>query len=258
MWRIVVSNKEKDAVETVERLCALGVAAERGHLEVADVAFQRDDRTVAQAEFKTVADMLASIQDCRYHEQAAALEASGVPLSFYVIHGMRAPPNVSEEEQLKLEHAMTRVQGSSPGIATVYLTSQGGRVAWIRYVAQKLAEGATAGADAVGGTMAPLSEHVRHNFGSKPAGRDQAAVYVQQLGRITGISERRAQAIAARWPSWGALVEFLRGVESYAALLETMRGLGCGLGPEAVRRIYEQTLAADQRAFEPPKKRFRK
>jgi ERCC4-type nuclease len=126
-WKVLVSSKEKDADALLARLRESGLDAEKLDIAVCDVAFVKDGKTYVQAELKTLRDMIASIGDCRYHEQSASMSESGVPFTFYLIRGCRAG-DLTSHEQVSLEHSLTRVQlsaskpqGKYTHIATVYL-----------------------------------------------------------------------------------------------------------------------------------------
>lgn len=249
-WKVLVSSKEKNCDELVERLKQDTIDAAKSNLEVCDISFVWGDRTFVQAELKTLRDMVASITDCRYYEQSAAMSESKVPFTFYLIHGARAP-GLLEEEQVKLQHAMTRVQASGQmssetHISTVYITSRDGIFEWIRYVYKKL----QSDPENHGRIMAPLTEQVRHNFGSKPANRSQSRVYIEQLSRLTGIGEDKARSIAKRWSSFSVLCSFLRECVDQTTLIRELQILKCGLGSHAAKSLYLQTLSDDERGWQ--------
>ena len=63
------------------------------------------------------------------------------------------------------------------------------------------------------GVLAPLTENVKHAFGTKPANRGQARVYVEQISRM-GIADEKAKVLAKAFPTMCMLLDFLRGCET--------------------------------------------
>ena len=274
-WKVLVSSKEPDALVLVSRLLEEGIPAERYDIPVCDIAIVKGDRTYVQAEMKTQRDLVQSIvTDCRYHEQTASMSVSGVPFTFYLLHGYKAAFGISMEDQVKVEHGMTRAQLSSsiakvqlspsesdseqfpltddePGniprthIGCIPITSPDGVFLWIKYVYRNLVEDPQLS----DGIFAPLTENVKHAFGSKPAARSQHQVYVEQLSRLTGIGEEKAREIAKWFPSMGRLLDFLRGCESSKQLVKHFTSLKAGLGPKACERMYTQLLSKEERKF---------
>lgn len=282
-WKVLVSSKEPDALVLVSRLLEVGIPAERYDIPVCDIAITRNGRTYVQAEMKTQRDLVQSIvTDCRYHEQSASMSISGVPFTYYLLHGYRAGFGISTEDQVKVEHAMTRVQlssslakvqespppeqpvsddsdgsdagGGSGGAPVAYprthigcipITSPDGVYSWICYVYKNLVEdpGLT------DGIFAPLTENVKHAFGTKPAARSQKQVYVEQLSRITGIGDDKAREIARHFPTMCGLLDFLRQCETAKQLAKHFTSLKAGLGPKACERMYTQLLGPEERKF---------
>lgn len=286
-WKVLISSKEPDALVLVSRLLEEGISAERYDIPVCDIAIVKGDRTYVQAELKTQRDLVQSIvTDCRYHEQTASMSVSGVPFTFYLLHGYKAAFGISVDDQVKVEHGMTRAQLSSslakvqppapleppepppepeqfeivdgagessgePGnvprthIGCIPITSPDGVFLWVKYVYRNLVEDPQLS----DGVFAPLTENVRHAFGSKPAARSQTQVYVEQLSRLTGIGEEKAREIAKWFPSMGRLLDFLRGCDSAKQLVKHFTALKAGLGPKACERMYTQLLAKEERKF---------
>lgn len=243
----------------VRRLVQGGVCAEEYNLDLCDVAFVKDSKTYVHAEIKKHADLLASIgTDYRYHEQSASMGESCVPYCFYLLEGFRHPPNTTADDQRRIEHAMTRVQLSGPlgqvdgpasskrcHIAAIPLGSPDGVVSWICYVYRNLVEDPSVS----DGVFAPLCENVRHTFGSKPAKRDQSRVYIEQLTRLSGISDNKAKSIADVFPSMSRLTEFLASADKPSTIADRLQS---GLGMKAAEMLYTQMLAPDERRFDWP------
>jgi hypothetical protein len=265
VWKVLISSKEPDALVLAARLHGVGIPAERYDIPVCDIAIVKGDRTYVQAELKTQRDLVQSIvTDCRYHEQTASMSISGVPFTFYLLHGYKAAFGVSLDDQVKVEHGMTRAQLSSSlskvrdlfsdgepssiprtHIGCIPITSPDGVFSWIQYVYKNLAEDP----EIADGVFAPLTDNVKHAFGSKPAARAQVQVYVEQLSRLTGIGEEKAREIARWFPSMGRLLDFLRGCESSKQLVKHFTSLKAGLGPKACERMYTQLLSSEERKF---------
>jgi ERCC4-type nuclease len=254
MWRVHISSKEPGADDLVSRLEMCGISATRTDMPVCDVAFVYADRTHVHAEIKSYSDLLASIKDGRYREQSASMAHSGVPFTFYLIRGCIAPPGVSPEEQTKLQHAMTRVQLSGPlpvtphrtHMATIYLTTSDGVFGWIKYVHGILLSDPIE----AGGVVAPLSDTLRHEFGSKAGARTQAKVYGEMLGRLSGVGPEKARAVASSFPSMARLIEWLRSHTSQADLVTALRMLNPGLADRVAERLYTEILMPDERRFD--------
>lgn len=249
---MLVSSKEKNCNELVAELMSRGIAAERYNLELCDLAFVKDGKTYVHAELKKIKDFIASIgSDCRYYEQTASMQEAGVPYTFYLIEGMMYPAYVTAEEKKAMQHAATHIQmtGSpkketnNSHIGVVYLSTS--VVDWVAYVFKNLVED-PALSDSI---FAPLSQNVRHNYGSKPSARDQHRVYVEQVSRFTGISETKARLVAQHFPSMSRLVEFLRTAEDACSIVKRLQDLKVGLGPKAAEALYTQLLAEEERPF---------
>lgn len=256
-WTVLVSSKEPNALELVARLNGAGIAAARHDIPLCDVAFVKNGKMYVQAEMKNQRDLVASITtDCRYHEQTASMSVSGVPYTFYLVSGYKTGAGMFELDQVKIEHAMTRVQLSGSlnvamqsdrtHIGFVPLTSRDGVFSWIRYVHKNLVEDPKL----TDGVLAPLTENVKHAFGTKPANRDQHRVYVEQLSRITGIGEEKAKEIAKVFPTMCGLLDFLRACETPKTLVAHFTSLKAGLGRKACEMLYRQLLGTDERKFQ--------
>lgn len=246
MWRVLVSDKEKLAKRWITDLGARGIGPVVIHpLAVADVAFVWDDKTYVQAEFKSLPDMLASIRDGRYQQQSAALEESGVPFTFWVVHGFMTPSNVCVEEQVKVQHALTRLQLTGPAssrhLCVVYLTTEDPLPDWIAYVFRCLSQQNPALDDRV---MAPLSQRIAHSFTSKAGQRSQADVFAEQLCRIDGVGNTKSRQLASAFPSMSVLIGRLQScttAQEVTALL--------GVGTSVARSVYHQLLSSEERRF---------
>jgi hypothetical protein len=117
---------------------------------------------------------------------------------------------------------------------------------WICYVAKIL----VGEPEVSEGVIAPLSEHVRHSYGTKPANRDQRTVYVEQLSRITGFGEDKARALADKYPSMNHLVAFLRGTLNQQCLVAAFKDMKIGLGPHAAKYAWMQLLHPEDRPWQ--------
>ena len=257
-WEVLVSSKEPGALELVERLRATGMHARRCDIALCDVAFAKNGKTYVHAELKNHRDFLASISsDCRYQEQTASMAEAAVPFTFYLVQGYTSPAPLVEDQR-KIQHALTRIQMSSSlqhveqnkraHIGTVPLTTPDALFEWIAYVHQNL----VTEPDLTDGVFAPLSENVKHTYGTKPAHRDQARVYVEQLSRVTGIAEEKARAIAKTFPSWTQLLAFLQTAESVPCLVDHFKALKIGLAHKGVENLYKQLLHPDEQTLEWP------
>jgi hypothetical protein len=255
-WTVLVSSKEPNAQDLVGRLEAAGIRATRHDVPLCDIVFVLGGKTFVQAELKSQRDLLASITvDCRYHEQTASMSVSGVPYTFYLVHGYRPGGGVFDAEQCKLEHAITRVQLSGSlnaatqsgrtHIGLVPLTSQDGVFSWIQYVHKNLVEDPVL----TDGVLAPLTENVKHAFGTKPANRGQARVYVEQISRITGIADEKAKVLAKAFPTMCMLLDFLRGCETPKEIVKRLSAMKVGLGKKAAEMLYTQLLSAEEQKF---------
>jgi len=258
-WTVLVSCKENNANDLVQRLQTAGISARTHDLALCDIVFVRDGKTYLQAELKSPRDLLASITtDCRYHEQTASMSVSGVPYTFYLLHGYRPGSGIFDAEQVKIEHAMTRVQlsgslnavqqqseASRTHIGMVPLTSQDGVFSWIQYVHKNLVEDPVL----TDGILAPLTENVKHAFGSKPANRSQSRVYEEMLSRVTGIAEEKARALSKTYPTMTLLLDFLRGCDTPKEVVKSFSALKVGLGKKAAEHVYVQLLASDEQKF---------
>ena len=256
VWTVLISSKEPNAQDLVARLVEAGISANTHDLAVCDIVFELDRKTYVQAEIKTQRDLLASITvDCRYHEQTASMSVSGVPYTFYLLRGYRAGPGILNAEQIKIEHAMTRAQLSGSLNATqqstrthigmIPLTSEDGVFSWIQYVHKNLVEDPVL----TDGVLAPLTDNVKHAFGSKPANRDQSRVYAEMLSRITGIAIEKARALSRVYPTMSILIEFLHQCETPAEIVKSFSALKIGLGKKAAEHVYVQLLRNDERKF---------
>lgn len=261
-WTVLVSSKEPGALGLVERLGAAGISAARRDIELCDVAFVTNGKTYVHAELKNHRDFLASIStDCRYQEQTASMAEALVPFTFYLLQGYTAPPRTADDEQRKIQHALTRLQLSSSiaavtalpeisrkrtHIAAVPLTTKDGLYEWIVYVHKNLVDAP----ELTDGVFAPLCDNVKHNYGTKPANRDQRRVYVEQLCRVTGIAEEKAKAIAIAYPSLRRLLEFLQSATDAKALVEAFRDLKVGMAHKGVENLYKQLLAPDEQRIQ--------
>jgi ERCC4-type nuclease len=248
-WTVHISSKEKGAKDLVATLVDRHIDAHRTDVEVADIVMTRGDRTYVHAEIKKASDMLASITDCRYHEQSAAMAESRVPFTVYLVEDYRAPCRFSPADETKIQHALTRLQlsgpmntGSRSHIGVVYLTTPTALVDWIVYVHKNLVEDPAT----TDGIFAPLSSRVKHNFGTKPSRRDQARVYVEMLSRVSGLAEDKAKALAAVYPSMSALTAWLRGAQTQSEMVAHLRGLKIGLADKAAEALYTQLLAPSE------------
>ena len=259
-WTVLVSSKENNAKDLVQRLEAAGISASTHDLSLCDIVFVRDGKTYVQAECKSPRDLLASITvDCRYHEQTASMSVSRVPYTFYLLHGYRPGSGIFDAEQVKIEHAMTRVQLSGSlnaaqqsetsrtrtHIGMVPLTSQDAVFSWVQYVHKNLVEDPVL----TDGVLAPLTENVKHAFGSKPANRGQYRVYEEMLSRVTGIAEEKARAVAKAYPTMTSLLDFLRGCETPKEVVKSFSALKVGLGKKAAEHMYTQLLGTDEQKF---------
>ena len=257
-WKVLVSSKENNANDLVQRLEVAGISANTHDLALCDIVFVKNGKTYVQAECKSQRDLLASITvDCRYHEQTASMSVSGVPYTFYLLHGYRPGSGIFDAEQVKIEHAMTRVQLSGSlnaaqqsettrtHIGMVPLTSQDGVFSWIQYVHKNLVEDPVL----TDGVLAPLTDNVKHAFGSKPANRGQSRVYEEMLSRVTGIAEEKARAVAKVYPTMSLLLDFLRGCQTPKEVVKSFSALKVGLGKKAAEHVYVQLLGSDEQKF---------
>lgn len=255
-WTVLISSKEPHALDMVARLQRENICARRHDIDVCDIVFVKNGQTYVQAEMKSQRDLLASItSDCRYHEQTASMSVSSVPYTFYLLHGYKAPFGIFDMEQVKIEHAMTRVQLSASlkaaeacnrtHIGLVPLTSRDALFSWIKYVHKNLVEDPTL----TDGVFAPLTDNVKHAFGTKPSNRDQSRVYVEQLSRITGIADEKAKEIAKAFPSMSQLLTFLRKCETPKELTKFLSSLKVGLGKKAAEMMYKQLLSQEEQHF---------
>jgi hypothetical protein len=121
-----------------------------------------------------------------------------------------------------------------------------GVLEWIKYVHRNLVENP----EASDGVFAPLCENVRHHYGPKPPKRDQAQVYVEQLARLSGISEAKAQSLAAVFPSLSELLRFLREAPDQRAVVQRLRDQRLGLADKAAEALFCQLLSPAERPFE--------
>ena len=250
-WTVYISSKEKDAQQQVDRLVARGISAARRDLPLADVAFVHDGKTYVHAEFKTVADMVASIKDGRYRAQSAALEEAGVPYTFYMVHGLLMP-GIDSTQQQSVQHALTRLQLTGnvsttaatqrTHLSVVPISTPDGLHDWIVYVYENLV-GDPSIADAV---TAPLSDRIQHAYVAKKRVREQDEVFEEQMARLSGIGPKRARCITAACPTMTRLMETLHKSSSVKDLLQAIPGLG----PQSAALLYTQMLAPDERAFD--------
>lgn len=256
-WTVLVSCKEPNAQSLISRLKAADIQAERHDVPLCDVVFTKNGKTYVQAELKTHRDLLASITtDFRYHEQTASMSVSKVPYTFYLLHDYKAACGVFDVDQRKIEHAMTRVQlsgslnaaheGKRTHIGMVPLTSQDGVFAWIQYVHKHLVDDPSL----TDGVFAPLTENVKHAFGTKPANRDQGRVYVEQLSRITGIADEKAKEIAKAFPTMLKLLTFLQNCQTPKEIVKFFSAKKVGLGKKAAQMMYMQLLGPDEQNFQ--------
>jgi ERCC4-type nuclease len=253
MWTVHISSKEPGVDALIEKLASQSVSAVRTDLQVCDVAFVRDGRTYVHAEMKKYTDLVASVKDCRYHEQSAAMAEARVPYTFYLVRDIRPPPMVTQPEQIAVQHAMTRVQLSGPlpssptrtHMATVYMTADESFLQWIIYVHKILVDDP----QATDGVVAPLCEHVVHSFGTKPSGRDQRRVHVEMLSRISGIGYEKARSLGLVFPSMKRLLDWLMSLSSSQDLMDSLRLKNLSLTTTAARAMYTQLLDTDEQPF---------
>lgn len=243
MWTVWISSKEPGAAVLAEQLRVRHVNAEVKNIEVSDICFVHGGKTYIQAEIKGAKDFLSSIKDCRYYEQSASIAESQVPFNFYLVKDFRSPPGIDLQEDTVLQHAVTRLQLSgamnvtNPSrchIAVVYITTVNGIMEWVHYVSQHVVT------TPLNGVFAPLSENVRHNYGSKPRHRRQHDVWVEMLARVSGISVVKARRIASYHPSMASMVKLLESVDSEASLIEKTKHLK--VGRNAVLALYHQIV----------------
>lgn len=251
-WTVHVSSKEHRAGDMVDALRSRGIVAQKTDLQVADVAFTRNDMTYVQAEIKKARDMVASITDCRYHEQSAAMAEVRVPFNFYLIMGYKPPDAFGAGDESKVQHALTRLQLSGPmnlgnvsHLGVVYLTSPESLIEWITYVHKNLVDDP----ERTTGVFAPLSSRVKHNFGTKPAHRGQARVYIEMLSRVTGIAEDKAKALTLHFPTMSLLLTWLREAASQEDIVTHLKGLKTGLADKAAESLYTQLLSPQEMRF---------
>lgn len=215
------------------RIRLAGLECDVEDISLADIAFEEDGKTYLQAEIKKYADMLASIKDQRYFQQSASMEISDVPFTFYLVVVPGHLSQFTDDEQKKVEHALTHLQLTgnidSSHIGTIFLTSEDPIFSWIYYVSQKLRPS---------GLEAPLSKHVKHVFTSKNSSRTQRDVFKEQLCRINEVSEKRSKILVDRFENMSNLIHFLETHTEREILTELLSiGINCSCGTMLMRQI---------------------
>ena len=248
---MVISSKERNATEVISQL---GDKALMQDIPVGDVIFRKGDKVYVQAEIKQYQDLLASVVDGRYHQQAAAMQESGVPFSFFLVFGVKPPSHVTDSEQKRAEHAMTRVQlassTTSRHIAVLYLTSTNALVSWIEYVCRVLQESISE-KDTL---IAPLCTRIAHRYTSKSSSRGTTTVYKQMLSCVRGMGQKTVERVEQKFPTIPQLVDFLSSSSDATSLADVLKN-ECGVNQATFIELYQSLLGKPAPEVEPARKR---
>lgn len=249
-WTLFVDCKEPKAEAICEDLRAYSVNAEPGNredwlgssgtpvegevrnLSIADYWFVKDGKVWAIIERKTVSDMVASIQDDRYKDQAARMLKSEVPFKYYLIVGdfFALDGPVFQKVWSALTHLQMHTQmgvmcAPKPGYVTPFL---------VRFY-QYLADNPTPEH-----LTAPLVEQIQVAC-KKRKMDNQKNVYLTQLSVISGMSEDKAKAILELYKDMPTLI---RAYESCKRdwdrkfMLKDIQVKKTKIGPVLSERIY--------------------
>ena len=84
---LILDNREHHLIQELQKTNSFTFTKEQ--LDVGDILFRRDDKTIFIIERKTVSDLKASIIDGRHREQKMRLLGSGIPTNriLYIIEG---------------------------------------------------------------------------------------------------------------------------------------------------------------------------
>jgi ERCC4-type nuclease len=164
------------------------------------------ERTLALLEHKRESDLVASIKgvERRYVSQAGRLEATGVPYVFWVIS---KAPLFDPTDAACIEAALVHLSVAYPHTRVLRVESTGAPfVSLVRSLMKYLRDTVIEG-----NALAEAPLHVvAQERGAKVRLDAQPVVWVETLTIPRGLGRQAAKAIAARYPSYGALMRAYR------------------------------------------------
>lgn len=208
-----------------DRLAAL-LQAGRERLDVGDVRVETDDEAIV-FERKTWSDLASSIVDGRYSDQKRrALHAPDAkPTTYcYVIEGPLPAWQGSFGRMPCKAVWCALIKTSLRDRMPVFHTLSTGETAdLVRYVAQQLGEGGFV--PSTSASAAPLAKRKRENM------ENPALAYRAMLTLIPGMSEAKAEVLAASFPSFSHLLS------AAEADIAELRCAGRRFGPKLAKRV---------------------